>query len=329
MNMTSLRSLASIAISSLALALFAPAASRSGAESLDAAKDQTAAADANGNNVAAGSENSDTKGKESDTDAARAAGDNQNAAEKGAKKFRWLKHSKADEKNGDEKPEAKTAEPVPLSASEAAAVAAAAERAKQLKTYRTPFNVQASDSGSDDAPAAISAPAEPNSLRSRLAQRLGSSSRVYLPGKLTIGKPAEFVVKGRPGSHAAIAMADKDAGARSLLGRKLRLGADRKLMAAGTIPDSGILTLIVDMPIQGDLIGLPVFFEAVVWQKDDFSDLEIASPVKSESAEEIADKANAVIVSGEKEQKRGLRFTPGSGVPLYQQQNGSLESGKL
>jgi hypothetical protein len=121
-------------------------------------------------------------------------------------------------------------------------------------------------------------------------------------------------------------MADKDSGAKQIFGQKLRLGADRKLMAAGTIPETGILTLIVDMPIQGDLIGLPVFFEAVIWQKDDFSDLEIATPVKSESAQEIADKANAVIVSGEKEQKRGLRFTPGSGVPLYQE---NKDSGRL
>ena len=98
-------------------------------------------------------------------------------------------------------------------------------------------------------------------------------------------------------------------------------------MAAGTIPDAGVLTLIVDMPIQGDLIGLPVFFETVIWQSPDFADVELAMPIKSETAGDIADKANAIIVAGEKNQKRGLRFTTSAGASQYQQNTG-LDSGR-
>ena len=325
--MNSLRSLASITAITLALTLSAPPGFTSVIEKESkSARDNGSAAEAKEPSTKDGLRNSDTKGKEDNSEGEQSQAENQDSGEKGNKKFRWFKHSKDNDNNGEQKSDEKSKEE-PLSATEAAALEAAAERAKQLKTYHTPFNVQANSAAADSEQA--STLSTTNSLRSRLAQRLGASSRVYLPGRMTIGRPAEFVIKGKPGSHAAVAMADKDSGARALFGQKLRLGADRKLMAAGVIPESGVLTLIVDMPIQGDLIGLPVFFETVVWQKEDFSDMEIAVPVKSESAQEIADKANAVIVSGEKEQKRGLRFTPGSGVPLYQQQNGNLESGGI
>jgi hypothetical protein len=218
-------------------------------------------------------------------------------------------------------------ETLPLASAESAALAAAAERAQLLKTTLTPFNSPAVESQQDEGGLApLSLHPGGNSLRNSLSSRL-VFNRVYLPGTLVIGRPAEFVVKGRAGSHVAIAMADKDSGAKPLGSINLRLGPDRKLAAAGTIPASGVLTLIVDMPVQGDLIGLPVFFETVIWQKPDFSDVELAAPVKSESAGEIAAKPNAIIVAGEKNQKRGLRFVPDSGVP-QNQQNVGLEAGR-
>lgn len=197
-----------------------------------------------------------------------------------------------------------------------------------LKNFPNPFTASAEQSP-ESASAGLTLPPSERGIRS-LASRLVPTTRVYLPGKMLIGKTAEFVVKGKAGSHVAIAMADKDSGAKPIFGKALRLGPDRKVVGFGTIPETGILTVSIDMPIQGDLIGLPVFFEAAVWQKPDYSDLEIASPVKSESAEEIADKVNGVLVSEGKEQKRGIRFVPDSGVPLHQRSTGntSLESGR-
>lgn len=212
---------------------------------------------------------------------------------------------------------------------------AAEKRAVQqalLKTMTTPFSSpsQSASNENKSASGAISLSGNDSPLRARgLGQRF-SQNRVFLPPKMIIGRIHEFVVKGRPGSSVAIAMADKDSGAKAIHGHNLRLGPDRKVVGGGVIPDTGVLTVYVEMPIQGDLIGLPVFFETAVWQKPDFSDLEIANPVKSETVQEISDKPNGILVSEEKaEQKRGIRFVPDSGVPLHQRGNGvSLDSGR-
>lgn len=212
---------------------------------------------------------------------------------------------------------------------------AAEKRAAQLavlKTMTTPFSSPNQSSAPENKPLSntISLSGNDSPLRTRgLGQRF-SQNRVFLPPKMIIGRIHEFVVKGRPGSNVAIAMADKDSGAKDIFGHAIRLGPDRKVVGGGVIPESGLLTVYVEMPIQGDLIGLPVFFETAIWQKPDFSDLELANPVKSETVEEIANKPNGILVSEEKaEQKRGIRFVPESGVPLHQRGNGvSLESGR-
>ncbi|MBX9685596.1 MAG: hypothetical protein K2X27_02770 [Candidatus Obscuribacterales bacterium] len=288
MKMLSLRFLASIAAVTLASAIFAP-----GSYAVDEAEKSSLSSETDSEAAAEDKAESKTSGKEE-------------------------KKAKTDKKAKEEK--------VEPSAAELAAQAAVQERARLLKAMHTPFNSAVPESGSESA--SLESSSRLNSALGRGLSRRLAAYRVFLPGKLFIGKAADFVVKGRPGSQVAIAMADKDSGAKPLYGQVLRLGADRKLVAAGTIPESGILTLTVDMPIQGDLIGLPVYFETAVWQKPDFSDLEIASPVKSETSSEIEAKVNAVLVDGEKAQKRGLRFVPDSGVPMYQRGNVSLESGK-
>lgn len=148
------------------------------------------------------------------------------------------------------------------------------------------------------------------SLSDRLVQ-----ARLYLPGRLVLGRTAEFTVKGRPGYFVALAMADKDSGARPIFGHTIRLGADRKLVCVGQIPEDGVLHLVIETPIQGDLIGQPLFFEAALWSRPDFTDLEIASPVTSEGE---AGVKNGVLVAGEPEQKKGIKFVPQSTPPSEQ-----------
>ncbi len=145
------------------------------------------------------------------------------------------------------------------------------------------------------------------SLSDRLVQ-----SKLYLPGRMVIGKTAEFTIKGRPGYWAALAMADKSSGAKPVFGHAVRLGADRKLVSVGQIPEGGILQLVIETPIEGDLIGQPLFFEAALWSSPDFTDLEIASPVTSEG--QIGVK-NGVLVAAENEQKKGLKFVPETTMP--------------
>lgn len=151
--------------------------------------------------------------------------------------------------------------------------------------------------------------------------------KLYLPERMTIGKSEKFVVKGKAGMNVAIAMADKDTGAKPVLGHKLRLGADRKLVAVGTIPSSGVLEVYIGTPIQGDLIGEKLFFEAALWSKDDLSDTEFAQTVAPGVEKE---ETNGVLIAGQTIHKRGVRIVPDSAIPLGQRQTQgtSLSSGK-
>lgn len=330
MNMISLRSLASIAVTSLMLAW--AATGEVSAASKDAVKSSpdslgkmtegagpeegTAVTEPVQEKSEPAKKKKDKKAKEAD----------EQESDKGSKESKEeSRDSKEPREREQKEPKEKKTKVEAPSAAELAAQALVLERARLLKLEQTPFNSANNESAhKQDTLAPLTIRSGGNSLRSRLVP-----NRVYLPAKMIIGKPADFVVKGRPGSHVAIAMADKDSGAKPVFGQKLRLGPDRKLMAAGVVPASGILTLIVDMPIQGDLIGLPVFFETVIWQKPDFSDLELAAPVKSETVAEFADKPNAVLVAGEIIEKgRGLKFKPDSAVPLHQRGSSNLESGR-
>ena len=104
--------------------------------------------------------------------------------------------------------------------------------------------------------------------------------------------------------YVAIAMADKSSGAKPIFGHAVRLGSDRKVVAVGKVPENGILSLFVEAPIQGDLIGDCLFFEAAIWSKPDFSDLQIATTISPQQTEK---ESNAVVIAGDTEQKkRGL-----------------------
>jgi len=140
-----------------------------------------------------------------------------------------------------------------------------------------------------------------NSLSDRLM-----STKIFLPEHMVLGKSAEFTIKGKPGAIVALAMADKDTGAQPIYGHKLRLGSDRKVVAIGTIDVGGSLNLSVITPIQGDLVGQYLYFEAAVWTKPDYSDLSIASPVSLSEEKTV----NGVLVLEAVEQKKHLKFLP-------------------
>jgi hypothetical protein len=139
--------------------------------------------------------------------------------------------------------------------------------------------------------------------RHTLNERL-TAPKFFLPDRLVLGKSSEFLVKGPPGSCVAIARADKDKGAKPVFGHRIRLGPDRKVVTVGKIPESGLLSLFIEAPIEGDLVGSPLYFEAAVWSKPDFSDLVFASCVTPLSN---GTEANGVLVAADIEQKkRGL-----------------------
>jgi hypothetical protein len=197
-----------------------------------------------------------------------------------------------------------------------------------LKTMRTPFGT-----GDGQSNNSSTNPLTPMSLHARGASSLSTRlipQRLYLPGRMVLGSTAEFIIKGKAGSWAALAMADKNSGAKPIYGHELHLGPDRKLMSLGQIPESGLLSLVIDTPIEGDMIGQPFYFEAAIWSKPDFSDMELAMPVPSESTVSQAKaRDNAVMVAAEADHKRGMRIVPDSSVQMRQVPgHNSLDSGR-
>ncbi|HEY9772578.1 MAG TPA: hypothetical protein V6C81_02085 [Planktothrix sp.] len=186
---------------------------------------------------------------------------------------------------------------------------------KELKSLKTPFSVASSES-QESAPAdslnslklTSDRPSYGRPKQLDLTQRLIAQHFLYLPGTMVLGKTAEFSIKGKPGTWAALAMADKDTGAKPIMGHKIRLGPDRKVVAVGKIPDSGLLSLDIDTPIEGDLVGQLLYFEAAAWSKPDMSDTEILSVVPSQTQ---PDADNGVIIAAERsDKKRGMRIVP-------------------
>lgn len=160
---------------------------------------------------------------------------------------------------------------------------------------------------------------------SSLSDRL-VSAKVYLPDHMVLGKNAEFTVRGKPGQQVALAMADKDTGASPIYGHKLRLGSDRKVVAIGTIDNDGSAKLVVSTPIQGDLVGQYLYFEAAVWTKSDFSDVLLAAPVALSENKEVI---NGVLVQAETGQKKRLQFMTAPAMPMGQTSDPSnLNSGQ-
>lgn len=204
-----------------------------------------------------------------------------------------------------------------------------------LKTEPTPFTKTSKEAEQSNSGAlsltpvstnAMSATSPVRNLRRSLADRL-IPAKVYLPGRMVLGKPASFVIHGKPGWHAALAMADRDSGAKPIYGHTLRLGPDRKLVSVGTIPESGVLELTIETPIQGDLIGLNLYFEAALWSSPDYSDLVLATPITSEGQEGAQ---NGVQVAADFEDKRGVKIVPDAAIPMTQRGVGTstLDSGR-
>ncbi len=195
-----------------------------------------------------------------------------------------------------------------------------------LKTMKTPFATGGKEDPEQTGAASAMAPINIGSSTNRhlsLSQRL-VPSRLYLPGRMVLGKSCEFTIKAKPKSWVAIAMADKNSGANPILGHKIKLGADRKLVALGEIPESGVLNLFVETPIQGDLVGSCLYFEAAIWSKPDFSDVEFAVAVPSEG--QGKENENGVLIAAESDQKKGIKIVPENQVmsPLMQRAGSSL-----
>ncbi len=185
------------------------------------------------------------------------------------------------------------------------------------KAIKTPFGESSSQKSSEptDSLGSISISTSSPLGRRMLSDRM-RHSRMYLPDKMVLGRVAEFTVKGKPGEWVAIAMADKDKGSKPVLGHEVKLGPDRKVVATGQIPESGVAELLVECPVEGDLVGSYLYFEAAVWKEDNMKDTEIAQCVPSEGK---GAGFNGVMIQPQDEQKKGVRIIPTTTAPFLQQ----------
>lgn len=213
-----------------------------------------------------------------------------------------------------------------------------------IKTTPNPFSMAGSeeeDSGAKEAEpelGSISLNSPPKSIAQRPPSAFGKLSlkdrligaRLFMPERMLLGAPARFTVKGKPGMWVAIAMADKDKGAKPIVGHSIRLGPDRKVVSIAKIPESGVAELYIETPIEGDLIGQYLYFEAALWSKPDMSDLELAETVSSGAAASATGPANAVMVAQAADTKiHGVNIVPDSAMPMIMRQGGpSLGSGQ-
>ena len=194
-----------------------------------------------------------------------------------------------------------------------------------LKTMPTPFGSAGSDAEKktqvvdENEPIGISH--SENSLSRRLSDRV-MGPRLYLPGSMVLGSVAEFTIKGKPGKWVALAMADKNAGAKPVMGHTLRLGPDRRLVAITQIPENGVGQLLVETPIEGDLVGGNLYFEAALWSEKDMSDVEFATTIACDKG-----KDNSVPIGGQSDPRRGIKIVPDT-RPLMIKRNDGLSSGK-
>lgn len=201
-----------------------------------------------------------------------------------------------------------------------------AKLAADLKLTKTPFNTSGKEEESTETKSQFSS----MKLSTGGGRTLGHkilAARLYMPGRLVIGKPTEFTVKGKPGYWTAVAMADRDTGAKPIYGHNLRLGPDRKVIALGKIPDSGVIAFKYFAPAEGDLIGQSLYFEAVIWPEGKLEAMEMAQTVSSE----LTEKGNGILVTAELEKKKGIKLVPDSAIPPSMRSSGAhtLDSGKL
>jgi hypothetical protein len=197
-----------------------------------------------------------------------------------------------------------------------------------IKTMLTPFgNPSAAESknklGSDDT-GEIAISHSNDSLSQRLTDRV-SQPRLYMPGTMVIGETAEFTIHGKPGKWCALAMADKNSGAKPVCGHNLRLGPDRKVVALIKIPDGGVGTLLTATPIEGDLVGANLYFEAALWSNPDMSDVEFAQCIPSNLSKGSLE-TNGVLIAGQPAKTKGIRIVPDTSPLIIK--STSLSSGR-
>lgn len=116
--------------------------------------------------------------------------------------------------------------------------------------------------------AVLTGPAHAEKYQSRLNSLLLRKNDVYLPNRLTLGQEARFVVKAQPGSLVKLFISTQGEGKVLPNDVALRVGEDAQVLS-GTVPESGVLELKMDVPKDPGLDGHMIYVDAVAGASED------------------------------------------------------------
>jgi hypothetical protein len=111
-------------------------------------------------------------------------------------------------------------------------------------------------------------PACAQKYESRLNKLLIRKSDLYLPTRLVLGEAGRFVVKAQPGSQVKVFISPKASGYVLPNGVPLRVGEEVQELS-GTVPETGVLELMIEMPNQEGLDGKVIYVDAVAGPSDE------------------------------------------------------------
>ncbi len=111
-----------------------------------------------------------------------------------------------------------------------------------------------------------------------------NNPKVYKPTKLVLGEKAKFKIKAKPGLKALFMASLANTGTKVFHGKTLHLGPVFNTQEQ-IIPETGVLELFVSVVDDKKLIGEEIFFEVLLWEKDDYSDITKARIIGANGAE--------------------------------------------
>lgn len=120
-----------------------------------------------------------------------------------------------------------------------------------------------------------------------------SAPKVYKPSKMVVGTKSKFIIKAEPGSHIALLTSNKNAGAKQIYGKTLRLGPVINAFE-GTTAENGVLELDVPLPEEEELVGKILYFEVIAGEGEDFDNMQVANIMGIDGRET---DVNAVIIA--------------------------------
>ncbi|HSA06735.1 MAG TPA: hypothetical protein P5556_06115 [Candidatus Gastranaerophilales bacterium] len=133
----------------------------------------------------------------------------------------------------------------------------------------------------------------------------GMEAEVYKPSRLITGAETGFIVKAEPGTNVVIIFSEENKGMEPYYGQSLRLGVLTEQKEA-IVGENGLAEIKISLPEEKELVGKLLYFEAIVWKKEDLSDVTKAKII---GANGLQTDVNAVMIS----RKPGKKVMPGFG----------------